>query len=84
MTETLTPPAASAPRSRRRLRWGRWLVALVVLGWFSYRDLGLDLMPRTDNPTVNVRTSLPGASAEEKADLFWRSATRFYRLPGLG
>ena len=40
-------------------------VALVVLGWFSYRDLGLDLMPRTDNPTVNVRTSLPGASAEE-------------------
>ena len=22
-----------------------------------------------------------GASAEEKADLFWRTATRFYRLP---
>ena len=39
--------------------------ALVVLGWFSYRNLGLDLMPRTDNPTVSVRTSLPGASAEE-------------------
>ena len=29
--------------------------ALLVLGWFSYRDLGLDLMPRTDSPTVNVR-----------------------------
>jgi hydrophobic/amphiphilic exporter-1 (mainly G- bacteria), HAE1 family len=39
--------------------------ALIVLGWFSYRDLGLDLMPRTDNPTVNVRAGLPGASAEE-------------------
>jgi HAE1 family hydrophobic/amphiphilic exporter-1 len=39
--------------------------ALVVLGWFSYQDLGLDLMPRTDSPTVNVRASLPGASAEE-------------------
>jgi len=39
--------------------------ALIVLGWFSYRDLGLDLMPRTDSPTVNVRASLPGASAEE-------------------
>jgi HAE1 family hydrophobic/amphiphilic exporter-1 len=39
--------------------------ALVVLGWFSYRHLGLDLMPRTDNPTVSVRTSLSGASAEE-------------------
>ncbi|MGG5888554.1 amidohydrolase family protein [Falsiroseomonas sp. HC035] len=24
------------------------------------------------------------ASAEEKADLFWRSATRFYRLPDIG
>ena len=39
--------------------------ALVVLGWVSYRDLGLDLMPRTDSPTVNVRAGLPGASAEE-------------------
>ncbi|PWS37046.1 amidohydrolase [Falsiroseomonas bella] len=25
-----------------------------------------------------------GASAEEKADLFWRSAARFYRLPDIG
>jgi predicted TIM-barrel fold metal-dependent hydrolase len=25
-----------------------------------------------------------GASLEEKADLFWRSAARFYRLPGFG
>src|SRR3982751_1642525 len=39
--------------------------ALIVLGWFSYRELGLDLMPRTDSPTVNVRASRPGASAEE-------------------
>jgi HAE1 family hydrophobic/amphiphilic exporter-1 len=39
--------------------------ALVVLGWFSYRDLGLDLMPKTDYPTVSVHTMLPGASAEE-------------------
>jgi HAE1 family hydrophobic/amphiphilic exporter-1 len=39
--------------------------ALVVLGWVSYNDLGLDLMPRTDSPTVNVRAGLPGASAEE-------------------
>ena len=39
--------------------------ALIVLGWFSYRDLGLDLMPKTDYPTVTVSASLPGASAEE-------------------
>jgi hydrophobic/amphiphilic exporter-1 (mainly G- bacteria), HAE1 family len=39
--------------------------AIVVTGWFSYRQLGLDLMPKTDSPTVNVSVSLPGASAEE-------------------
>ncbi len=39
--------------------------ALIVLGWFSYRELGLDLMPKTDYPTVTVGASLPGASAEE-------------------
>ena len=40
-------------------------IALVVLGWSSYGGLGLDLMPRTDSPTVNVRAGLQGASAEE-------------------
>ncbi len=39
--------------------------ALVVLGAFSYWGLGLDLMPKTDNPTVSVSVGLPGASAEE-------------------
>ena len=39
--------------------------ALIVLGIFSYRDLGLDLMPKTDVPVVNVFVNLPGASAEE-------------------
>jgi len=40
-------------------------LALIVLGWSSYGGLGLDLMPRTDSPTVNVRAGLQGASAEE-------------------
>jgi len=39
--------------------------AIIVVGWFSYRQLGLDLMPKTDIPTVNVSVQLPGASAEE-------------------
>jgi len=39
--------------------------ALLVMGWFSYRNLGLDLMPKTDYPTVTVGVSLQGASAEE-------------------
>jgi HAE1 family hydrophobic/amphiphilic exporter-1 len=40
-------------------------LALVTIGVFSYKDLGVDLMPRTDLPTVNINVNLPGASAEE-------------------
>ncbi|MBI3682030.1 MAG: efflux RND transporter permease subunit [Acidobacteria bacterium] len=40
---------------------------LVTLGVFSYRDLGLDLFPRTDPASVNVMVRLPGASPEEVA-----------------
>jgi HAE1 family hydrophobic/amphiphilic exporter-1 len=40
-------------------------LALVTLGIFSYRTLGVDLMPKTDQPNVNVNVPLPGASAEE-------------------
>jgi hydrophobic/amphiphilic exporter-1 (mainly G- bacteria), HAE1 family len=39
--------------------------AIVVLGLAAYNQLGRDLMPKTDSPMVMVRTSLPGASAEE-------------------
>src|SRR5688572_24438248 len=38
---------------------------LVVLGLFSFFDLGLDLFPKTDPATVYVRVQLPGASPEE-------------------
>lgn len=40
---------------------------LVTLGVFSFRDLGLDLFPRTDPATIYVRANLPGASPEEMA-----------------
>jgi HAE1 family hydrophobic/amphiphilic exporter-1 len=40
-------------------------VALVTIGLFSYGSLGVDLMPRTEQPNVQVRVGLPGASAEE-------------------
>ncbi len=40
---------------------------LVTLGVFSYKDLGLDLFPRTDAATVYVQVRLPGASPEEVA-----------------
>ncbi|HVN30128.1 MAG TPA: efflux RND transporter permease subunit, partial [Candidatus Binataceae bacterium] len=38
---------------------------LVVLGWFSYNRLGVDLYPKVDMPMVMVQTYLPGAAPEE-------------------
>ncbi len=38
---------------------------LVVLGIFSFRDLGVDLFPRADPATVNINLRLPGATPEE-------------------
>ena len=41
------------------------IMFLVVMGVFSFMDLGVDLFPRTDPATVYVRFTLPGASPEE-------------------
>ena len=38
---------------------------LVVLGLFSFRELGVDLFPRADPATVNINIRLPGATPEE-------------------
>src|SRR5260370_9482977 len=38
---------------------------LLVLGIFSFRDLGVDLFPKADPPIVNVTVELPGATPEE-------------------
>ena len=39
----------------------------MVLGIFSFRDLGVDLFPKADPATVNVALSLPGTSPDEMA-----------------
>jgi HAE1 family hydrophobic/amphiphilic exporter-1 len=41
------------------------VTSLVVLGIFSFRDLGVDLFPRADPATVNVSVRLPGAAPDE-------------------
>ena len=41
------------------------ILALMVVGAFSFASLGLDLFPKIDLPTVLVTTNNPGASAEE-------------------
>ncbi|HYK87661.1 MAG TPA: efflux RND transporter permease subunit, partial [Acidobacteriota bacterium] len=40
------------------------MVALVVLGIFSYRELSTDLFPKVDLPVVSVRTIYPGVAPE--------------------
>jgi HAE1 family hydrophobic/amphiphilic exporter-1 len=50
----------------RRPVFATMLVAsLVVLGIFSFRELGVDLFPKADPATVNVQLQLPGASPDE-------------------
>src|SRR5205809_21243 len=41
------------------------VLTFVVLGVFSYTQLGIDQFPKIDLPTVTVQTTLPGASPEE-------------------
>ena len=41
------------------------ILSVVVLGLFSYRDLGVDAFPRVEFPTVTITTTLEGATPEE-------------------
>jgi hydrophobic/amphiphilic exporter-1 (mainly G- bacteria), HAE1 family len=40
------------------------MIALVVLGVFSYRELSIDLFPNVDLPVVTVQTLYPGVAPE--------------------
>lgn len=41
------------------------ILAMVVVGATAYTKLGVDRLPSVDLPTINIRTTLPGASPEE-------------------
>ena len=41
------------------------IMFLVVMGFFSFQQLGVDLFPKSDPATCYVRVQLPGASPEE-------------------
>src|SRR5918999_3294413 len=41
------------------------IIALTVVGAFSFTRLGVDRFPKVDFPTVVVTTRLPGAAPEE-------------------
>ncbi len=68
---TSPEPPTNEPRSladvciRRPVFATMMNLFLVVLGWISFQDLGVDQFPNVDIPSVTVTTSLPGASPEE-------------------
>ena len=55
---------------RRPVATTMFIGFLVVLGWFSYRQLTVDLFPNIDFPIVHVTTTLSGASVEEMEKTF--------------
>ncbi|MGH7790602.1 MAG: efflux RND transporter permease subunit, partial [Candidatus Binatia bacterium] len=50
---------------RRPVATTMFIAFLVVLGWFSYRRMAVDLFPNIDFAIVTVTTTLSGASVEE-------------------
>jgi HAE1 family hydrophobic/amphiphilic exporter-1 len=50
---------------RRPVATTMFISFLVVLGWFSYRRMAVDLFPNVDFAIVSVTTTLSGASVEE-------------------
>jgi HAE1 family hydrophobic/amphiphilic exporter-1 len=53
----------SAVAIRRPVFTAMVMLALIVLGYFSYRRLPIDQFPTIDLPIVTVQTTYPGASA---------------------
>jgi HAE1 family hydrophobic/amphiphilic exporter-1 len=41
------------------------ILSLIVVGFFSFQQLGVDRMPNVDIPTITVTTRLPGAAPEQ-------------------
>ncbi|HEY5492257.1 MAG TPA: efflux RND transporter permease subunit, partial [Gemmatimonadaceae bacterium] len=63
MTEPSSGGGLSALAIRRPVFTAMVMLALVVLGFFSYRRLPIDQFPSIDLPIVTVQTVYPGASA---------------------
>ncbi|MBI2876483.1 MAG: efflux RND transporter permease subunit, partial [Candidatus Tectomicrobia bacterium] len=50
---------------RRPVFASMMIAFLLVMGLFSYRQLGLDLFPKVDFPIETITTTQRGASPEE-------------------
>ena len=60
------------------------MLGLVVLGYFSFRRLPIDLMPNIEFPVVAVTTVYPGASPETiEREVSRRLEETFNTVPGV-
>ena len=70
------PPAPAGPDEARGIGLANLCISrpvfatminllLVVLGWFSFRSIGVDQFPNVELPIITVTTTLRGASPEE-------------------
>ncbi|NKB88161.1 MAG: MMPL family transporter [Acidobacteria bacterium] len=51
-------------------------LAIVLLGWISFRELGTDLLPNLDTPVITVDLRAPGKSSQEMEERYSRSLER--------
>ena len=60
------------------------ILAMVVVGLAALGTLGVDRFPTVDLPTINVRTTLPGAAPEEVEQEITRRIEDIGRTCGSG
>ena len=74
----------SRPFILRPVETSLLMVAILLVGLFSYRLLSLSALPKFDYPTIQVVTLYPGASPEVvTATITAPLERRFGRMPGL-
>src|SRR5690349_14938394 len=60
------------------------MAAIIVFGFFAYRDLPVAELPNVDFPTINVSANLPGADPETMAATVATPLERaFTQIPGV-
>jgi len=69
---------------KRPIAMGCLIIALALLGFNSYRKMGLELMPKMDLPYITITTDYPGASPEEiETDVAKRIEDQVVAIDGL-
>ncbi|MDA3799654.1 MAG: efflux RND transporter permease subunit [Kiritimatiellae bacterium] len=69
---------------RRPIAMSCLLIALVLLGFNTYRKMGLEMLPSIDAPIITIKTIFPGASPEQiETDVAKRIEDKVMTLNGI-